>query len=330
MTATSTSAVLAALVGNSIVAVLKLVAFFFSGSGAMFSEALHTLADVANQALLYVGIRRSTRSPDALFPYGYGGERYFFALLSAVGIFVLGCGVTVYHGVHTLLHPPELTIDVWVFVVLGLSFLLDGYVFLKALAAVRAQMGERSVRRFARSITDPTALAVLFEDFAACLGILIAAVCIGLSHWTGNPVWDSIGSILIGGMMGLIAVWLGFQNRILILGRSIPVETRQAALDYLHSQPSVETVRAVQSRVLGAADYRLKAEVAFDGRQLAQPLAPWVAEQAPTLTDPARCEEFAGEFGEKLIKALGEEVDRMEQELRERHPELRYLDFEAD
>jgi zinc transporter 9 len=294
MAATSTGAVLAALVGNSVIAVLKLAAFAVSGSGTMFSEALHTLADVANQALLYVGIRRSQRRPDALFPYGYGGERYFFSLLSAVGIFVLGCGVTVYHGVHTLLHPPELSIDAWIFVVLGISFLVDAFVFQKALAAVRAQMGGRGVRAFARSITDPTALAVLFEDLAACLGVLIAVACIALSQWTGDPVWDSVGSILIGVMMGAIAVWLGYQNRILILGRAIPDETRLATLEYLAAQPSIGSVHAVQSRVIGAADYRLKADVRFDGR------------------------------------ALGDEVDRLERELQARHPELRHLDFEVD
>jgi zinc transporter 9 len=330
MSATSKGAVLAALIGNSFLAVIKLVAFAFSGSGAMLSEALHTVADAANQALLFIGIRRSERPADALFPYGYGGERYLFALFSAVGIFILGCGVTVYHGIHTLLHPPDLSIDVWTFAVLGLSFAVEGWVFLKALRAVRQQMGGRRVRRYLRSVTDPTALAVLFEDFVACLGVLIALAAIGLSHATGNPVWDSVGSILIGLMMGAIAFWLGYQNRILILGRSIPEDTRRAVLDYLSEQPTVQSVGAVQSRVVGAAEFKLKAEVEFDGRPLGRSLTELVVERAPSLTDREACQAFAEEFGERLVEALGAEIDRLESELRERHPRLRHLDFEAD
>ena len=236
MASSSTSAVVTALIGNSIVAVLKFGAFFVTGSGAMLSEAFHTLADVFNQGLLYLGIRRSERPADAIFAYGYGGERYFFALLSAVGIFILGCGVTIYHGIHSLLHPPELQFSIWVFVVLGISFAIDGWVFLKALRIVREQMGERDLSSFLKSNTDPTAVAVLLEDLAACIGVLIALFAIGLSQWTENPVWDSIGSIVIGVMMGMIAVWLGYQNRLLVLGRRI--RRKYATLRSITSCPS--------------------------------------------------------------------------------------------
>ncbi len=330
MAASSTAAVLSALVGNSVIAVLKFAVFFTTGSGTMLSEAAHTLADAFNQGLLFIGIRRSERPPDAMFAYGYGGERYFFALMSAVGIFLLGCGVTVYHGVHSLLHPPELDLNVWIFVVLGLSFAVSSYVLALAWRAVREQMGNRGVVEFMRSLTDPTAVAVLLEDFAACIGVVIALVAIGLTSWTGDPMWDSIGSILIGLMLGAIAVWLGYQNRLLILGRRIPESTRRSALEYLNAQPSVESVRAVQSRVIGSNDFKLKAEIDFDGRALGALHAAWVREQRSALAGDAACDAFAAEFGERMMHSLAEEIDRLETDLRARHPELRYVDFEAD
>ena len=310
--------------------VLKFIAFFFSGSGAMLSEAFHTLADTANQALIFLGIRRSEKPANQLFGYGYGAERYFYSLLSAMGIFVLGCGVTLYHGIHTLLHPPELTISWWIFAVLGISFVVDGFVFFLALKAVKAQMGGRPVGVFLESITDPTAVSVLLEDLAACFGVLFALVGIALSHWTGNPVFDSIGSILIGLMLGGIAVWIGYQNRTLILGRTIPKDVRRDVVDYLNAQATVESVSGVKSRVVGADRYKLKAEVDFDGRELGQRLGGWVEERAPELRGTEACTAFAGEFGERMMRLLGEEVDRLEGEIRELHPELEFLDFEAD
>ena len=108
MAASSRGAVVAALVGNGFLTLIKFGAFALSGSGAMLSEAIHSFADTGNQGLLFLGIRRSQRGPDAMFHYGYGVERFLFCMLSAIGIFVLGCGVTVYHGISSLFHPPEL------------------------------------------------------------------------------------------------------------------------------------------------------------------------------------------------------------------------------
>lgn len=330
MAANNTGAVVSALVANSFLTVLKFAAFAVSGSGAMLSEGFHSLADTANQGLLFVGIRRSERPADEMFRYGRGGERYLFALLSAVGVFVLGCGVTVYHGVSTLLHPHELDIAWWLYVVLGVSFAVDLFVLLKAWKAVKADKGNKTVREFLDHNTDPTAVAVLLEDGAACLGILFALLGILLYEATGNPLWDSLASITIGGMLGLIAVVLGVQNSRLILGRRIPLEVRESALAYLRAQDSVVAVAEVQSRVLGAGTFKLKAQVDFDGRALGRPLAPWVSEHLPTGGDAGAIETFSAEFGEQVMERLAAEVDRIESDLQERHPQLKQLDFEAD
>jgi len=327
----SRTAVVLALVGNGFLTVLKLVGFAVSGSGAMLSEGLHSAADTANQALLYVGIRRSERPANALFPYGFGGERFLFALFSAVGIFVLGCGVTLYHGVHAALHPADLHLDGLVFAVLGISLVVDGWVLKKALDAIRPHRGDRGLVEYLRTSSDPTAAAVVLEDGAACLGVLVALVGILLSWLTGSHVPDVVATFVIGAMMGLIAVFLGYKNSTLIVGQAIPRRVQRDVLDFLEAQPTVEAVRSVQSRILGAEHFRLKAEIDWDGRVLGERLAGWVAEHADGLAggEEAR-REFARRFGERLTDALSAEVDRIEAELMRRHPELAYVDLESD
>ncbi|MCG8588830.1 MAG: cation diffusion facilitator family transporter [Proteobacteria bacterium] len=323
-------AVFWAIVGNAFLTVVKFLAFLLSGSGALMSEAVHSFADTANQTLLYVGIRRSLRPADSTFHYGYGADRYVFALLSAMGIFVLGCGVTVYHGIHSLLHPPELSLSWITFAVLGISLVVDGVVFYKAIAEVRQNMGQQSFFRFVRESTDPTLLAVLFEDFVATLGVLIAMAGIGLAYWTGNPIYDSLSSIAIGLLLGLLAVWLGLRNRQLILGPAIPGDLHDAVLAYLNEQPSVDTVRGLRTRIVAADRFRIAAEVDYDGGHLARAHVDWVRERVTLLASDEDHADFAAEFGERLMRALGEEVDRIEAELQTRFPRIRDIDLESD
>jgi zinc transporter 9 len=324
----SKGAVLAALCVNSVLTVLKFIAFAISGSGSMFAEAMHTLADAGNQALLFIGIKRSERPPNEMFTYGFGGERFLFALLSAVGIFVLGCGVTVYHGISTLLDPHPLEIGWFDFVVLGLGFVLDGFVLWKAASAINKQRGDKPFLQFLRTTDDPTIAAVLLEDGVACIGILIALGGILLSQATGSPVFDSIGSIFIGALLGLIAVWLGYKNRSLILGQAIPREVQTLAVAFLEEQASVSRVRAIQSRILGADSYKLKAEIDWNGEWFGEQHADWVTQNRELAeTDP---KAFAAKFGERVTEAIAREVDRVEKELKTRIPELHFLDFEGD
>jgi zinc transporter 9 len=323
----SKGAVLAALICNTALTALKFTAFAFSGSGSMFSEAMHTLADTANQGLLFFGIKRSERAPDAMFSYGYGAERFFYSLLSAVGIFVLGCGVTVYHGVSTLIDPHELVIAWWLFLILGISFIMNGYVLFMAVRAVNKVRGDKSFLQFMRTTSDPTIAAVLLEDGIACFGVIVAVIGIGLSALTGSPVWDSLGSIVIGGLLGFVAIWLGYKNRSLLIGRSIPADVQEQVVAFLEAQPSVEKVRAVQSRVIGADQYKLNADIDWNGRWLGEQTAAWVAGHKPA---DGKEKEFACEHGERVVEALGDEIDRIETELKAKFPVLKYLDFEAD
>ena len=151
------------------------------------------------------------------------------------------------------------------FVVLGIALLIDGVVFLVALKEVGRRKGTQSLWRYVQTSTDPTLLAVLFEDFAASLGVLIAMAGIGLAHYTGNPVFDSISSIIIGLLLGLMAVWLAWRNRELLLGPAIPKARQDEIVKLLEDQPSVRSVRIVRTRIVGAERFRLAVEVDFDG-----------------------------------------------------------------
>ena len=201
-------AVGAAIAGNSVVMVGKFVAFWFTGSAAMLSEALHSVADVLNQILLMVGIVRSSAPPDRFFPFGYGAERYVWALMSAVGIFFLGCGVTIYHGINSLLHPHPLESLGWAVGALLIALVIEGYVLWVAIKAVRGQAQGKPFFRYLRQEADLSAVAVILEDTAACFGVLLALGGILLTRYTGQPYWDAVASIAIGLLLGAVAIWL--------------------------------------------------------------------------------------------------------------------------
>ncbi|NVB41719.1 cation diffusion facilitator family transporter [Pseudenhygromyxa sp. WMMC2535] len=328
--ASSKGAVFGALIGNSILTVVKFTAFFLSGSGAMFSEAVHSAADAFNQGLLFIGIRSSERPADHAFHYGYGYDRYLFSLLSAVGIFVFGCGVTIYHGIHALLHPAMVEPGWLSYAVLALSFFTDGFVLLGALRVIWKKKGEHSLFQYLRTTSDPTAAAVLLEDSVATAGVLVAGLAIWLTEFTQNPVYDAIGALIVGAMLGLVAVWLGFKNRQLLLGPAIPEEVWKGVLEYLEAHPAVDRVRKPKSRVVGAGEFRFAAEIDFNGRYLGAKQLDLVSSSAAKLEDAGAQREFAEEFGERVVQAVADEVDAMEAELRRRYPELIHVELEAD
>ena len=331
MAGSGKSAVLQALIGNGILTVIKFVAFVMSGSGAMMSEAVHSFADTANQALLFIGVKRSMRPADETFAYGYGADRFVFALMSAMGIFILGCGVTIYHGVHSLLHPPELNVSWITFVVLGISLLVDGYVLAAAVKEVLRTKGDKSFVKFVKESTDPTLIAVLFEDSVASLGVIIAAIGIAISQLTGNPMFDAISSILIGIMLGVLAVWLGLRNRALILGPSLPDDKREAIFSMLIEQESVLKVREFRTRIMGAGRFRIAAEVDYDGPFFGKKHAEWLKSAVQdSKSGEVDWESVAGEMGEKVVQSLADEVDRIEAEMVKKFPKLRNIDLEAD
>jgi len=327
------AAVTAALAGNSVIAIAKFIAWSLSGSGAMLSEAIHSIADVSNQALLLLGIRRSERGADEKFAYGYGAERYFWALISAVGIFFLGCGVTVVHGLHTLQegHVPEPS--VWDYAILLLSLVIEGWTLGIAIRGLNADRGDKSFLEFLESSMDPTPVAVFLEDTAACLGLVIALIGIFLSQALESAVPDGLASILIGLLLGFVAVLLVRKNHDLLLGRRLEQDKVDELKDYLLTRSSVDRILDFKSRVISAESFKLKMEIDFNGEALARRLLE--SEDISVLRNRigGADELFRAwiyEFSERLVDELGDEIDRIEAGLQEKLPGAKHIDIEAD
>jgi zinc transporter 9 len=329
----SEKAVYAAIGGNALVMFAKLGAFLVGGSPAMLSEAIHSLADVGNQSLLALGIRKSSAPPQPGFPYGFHRDRYVWALISAVGIFFLGCGVTVYHGVSSLMHPHHEPGSAGLsLAVLAFSFVVEGGTLLFALKAVNALKGDIPLLKFLRETEDPMASAVLLEDGAAVFGVLVAALGIGLTELTGNPVFDSIGSIAIGLLLGAIAVALIRRNRALLLGERVREETVERIVTILKDQPEIEHLHDVKAIVLGSGALRLAADIDFDGRALARTLLKGkdLDGLRTSWETSAELQQWLEEFGEAVVEQLSVAVDRIETDLIDQIPELTHVALEAD
>lgn len=323
-------AVGAAIAGNSVVMVGKFVAFGLTGSAAMLSEALHSVADVLNQVLLMVGIVRSHHPPDRRFPFGYGAERYVWALMSAVGIFFLGCGVTVYHGVTKLMHPHAIEQVGWAAAALGLALVVEGYVLFVAIRAVQRDAAGRPFFRYLRRQADPSAVAVILEDSAACLGVLLAGAGIALSQITGYHGWDAIASIAIGGLLGAVAVWLIVRNRTLLVGPAVPPEVRERIQAAIERHPAVEKLIRLRTRQLDLETHRVAADIEFDGAVLADKLEDELKAAYAEIDSYEDFKAFADRFADDVVELLGDEVDAIEAAILEADPRARYLDIETE
>lgn len=277
----SMKTVLTAVTANFLVTLAKFVGFFLSGSSALLAESVHSLADTANQALLYLGLRRSSRKADEEHHFGYGQERYFWNLISAVTIFFLGCAYTVMHALEQLHteHVPELS---WVpFAVVGVAFIAEGYSFLVAMAEFRAQCKQsgKTAQAYFVETRDPTTLAVLVEDSAALLGLIFALLGMGFSAYTGSPIFDGIAAILIGLLMGGLAFFLAATNRKYLLNHS------DEAVDHIarklwDSDEQVQRVQRVNSIVLSPEETLLMAELELREEAIFSEMSPEEVRQA--------------------------------------------------
>ena len=235
----STFVALAALAANVTIAVAKYGAAFFTGSSSMMSEAIHSTVDCGNEVLLLFGLHRSRRPPDDSHPFGYGMEVYFWALLMGVMLFALGAGASLLDGIHQIEHPEKLG-RAWVsFTVLGLAAVAEGTSWIISLRTLRRSQQGRAVYAAIRRSKDPSVFAVLFEDSAALLGILAAAIGIGLNVLTGQPFWDGIGSIVIAGLLAAAGLLLARECHGLLTGESAVPELRRDIEQTVRGWPGI-------------------------------------------------------------------------------------------
>lgn len=324
--------VIFALAGNAFIAAIKFAGFFISGSGAMFSEAIHSLADTLNQGLLMIGLKKSTKKADEDFSYGYGQERFLWALISACGIFFLGAGVTIYHGINSLLEREVIHIGPVVFAILSLSFAIETVTFILALRELRKSNHGKSLGESLRE-GDPTTIAVLYEDGVAVLGVVIAAISIFLAQLTGSYYWDAAGSIVIGTLLGIVAVVLIRKNREYLIGKNIPEEIEEKVIKILESYASIEKVLDFKSSVLDVNYYQIKCEVEFNGTALLRKIYrdKMIRQEYDMIKDDyGEFVKFLADYIDKVPRLVGNKIDEIEKRIKKEIPEIKHIDIEIN
>ncbi|MCY4725616.1 cation diffusion facilitator family transporter [Nocardioides sp. STR2] len=245
--------VIVALTANTVLAILKSIVAVVTGSASMVAEAAHSWADAGNEVFLVVAERRSEKPADEGHPLGYGREAYVWSMIAAFGLFGVGAAVSVIHGVQSLGAEEEDVQYLWAYVVLGAAFVLEGISFLQASRELRrgARSADVSRVRFLDQTSDPTLRAVYLEDTAALLGIIIAVTGLGLHQATGDPVWDAIGSILVGLLLGWVAVYLLRRNMVFLVGQVADPRIYDTVLGWLRERPEVQTVNTLHLQYVG-------------------------------------------------------------------------------
>lgn len=261
--AESKKAIYAAIAGNAAIAVTKFTAAGFTGSSAMLTEGIHSPVDTGNGGLLLLGIRMSKKPADATHPFGYGKELYFWTLIVAMLIFGVGGGVSIYEGIWHLLHPSALEDPFWNYVVLGIAIVFEGIVFTIAFKQFQDLKGEQSTWQAIRTSKDPTTFTVLFEDSAAMLGLIAAAVGIFLGHQFNNPYFDGAASIVIGLILTAVAFFIGYESKGLLVGEGADPETLQSIQALAEGDPSIKAVERPLTMHFGPHTVLLTMDVQF-------------------------------------------------------------------
>jgi cation diffusion facilitator family transporter len=263
----STGTVIVALVANLAIAVAKITAGVLGGSSAMLAEGAHSVADTTNQVFLLTSLRLSRKTADDTHPFGYGKERFFWSLLAAVGIFVSGAVFSIYEGVHGLLSgESEATGYLLSYAVLLVSFVAEGTSWLKAVRQLRgeAKRAERGMLEHVRLSSDPTVKTVFSEDTAALIGLVLAALGLGLHQLTGHAYWDAAAAIAIGVLLAVVAYLLGRDTKEMLIGEAAPALVRDGIQRELASHPEVERVIEVRTMLLGPETLLVAARLDMD------------------------------------------------------------------
>jgi cation diffusion facilitator family transporter len=262
----STGTVIVAGLANLAIAVAKLIGGLISHSSAMLSEAAHSVADTVTEVFLYVALKRGNRPPDDKHPFGYGRETYFWAFLASLATFGLGAGFSIWQGVTTIIEGEEQGDPLVSYIVLAVSFVLEGISWLKAVRQVRgaAEKWRVSPGRYLKATTDTTVKAVAFEDSAALVGLLLAGLGLFLEQVTGDPLWDGLSAIVIGLLLIVVAYVLARANMSLLIGQSVSPRIEEQLRNEIAALDHVADVPFLLTSVIGPGQVMVAAKVDFD------------------------------------------------------------------
>ena len=262
MASGSTKAILAALFANLSIAIAKFVGYAFTSSSSMLAEAIHSVADTSNQALLLLGSRRAARDATPQHPFGFGRERYFWSFIVALVLFTLGGLFAIYEGVHKLGETSHEVSNVgWAIGILVLGIFLEGYSFLTAVRASRPLKGKASWWEFIRHSRTPELPVVLLEDFGALMGLVLALLGISIAAITGDSRWDAYGTIAIGVLLVVIAAVLVFEMKSLLMGESAVAPMRSKIVTAIEASADVKQVLHMRTQHIGPDELLVAAKV---------------------------------------------------------------------
>ena len=252
----SSKTVFLALSVNFFIAIVKTIISVITSSSAMFSEAIHSYVDSANQFILWFGMKQSKKANKKIYPLGRGKEEYYWTLVVAVLIFTIGGLVSLEHGIEALSHPHELKNLYISIIVLTVSIILESYVLYKAVKQLQQTSNEnKSIMKLLKESTDGPLIAIVVEDFAATMGLFIALVGTVLSNFTGNPIYDAVSSILIGALLMVSGLFLGYEMKHLITGESISQTSKDKIRKIITSNEKVLEVISLKIVTIGTNSY---------------------------------------------------------------------------
>ncbi len=266
----SPTAVYGAIISGIIIAVAKFVAAFITGSSAMLSEGIHTVVDTGNELLLLFGIRQSRQPPDEAHPFGHGKEIYFWSLIVALLLFGMGGGMSIYEGIGHMQHPEPLENPLWSYVVLGISFIAEGASVAIAMKEFVPTISDESVWHALRTSKDPTVTTVLVENVAAVLGVIVALLGVYLGERLNDPRFDGIASIVIGAILAVVAVFLAYESKGLLVGETADIDVVRGIRQLAESDPTVTAVGTPYTMHLGPRDVLLNLDLQFKQDALAE------------------------------------------------------------
>ena len=252
----SSKTVFLALSVNFFIAIVKTIISVITSSSAMFSEAIHSYVDSANQFILWFGMKQSKKANKKIYPLGRGKEEYYWTLVVAVLIFTIGGLVSLEHGIEALSHPHELKNLYISIIVLTVSIILESYVLYKAVKQLQQTSNKnKSIMKLLKESTDGPLIAIVVEDFAATMGLFIALVGTLLSNFTGNPIYDAVSSILIGALLMVSGLFLGYEMKHLITGESISQTSKDKIRKIITSNEKVLEVISLKIVTIGTNSY---------------------------------------------------------------------------
>jgi cation diffusion facilitator family transporter len=292
-----TRAIVAALIANAGIAIAKFIGWLITGSSSMLAEAVHSVADTSNQGLLLLGGRTARRAATSEHPFGYGRDRYFYSFVVALLLFTLGSVFALYEGIHKLESHESLTSPLVAVVILVVAIGLETYSFRTAIVESLPLKGNLTWWQFIRQSKVPELPVVLLEDLGALVGLILALLGVGLSVLTGDPVWDAVGTICIGVLLGIIAIILIIEMKSLLIGEGVAPPVLSTIVSALESG-DVQRVIHIKTQYIGPEELLVAAKIAL----------------APGLP----------------LEAVARAIDEAERRVRERVPDARIMYLEPD